>query len=174
MRYLSECACEGHWGTADMLAAYMSGRVGRAAQSFMLLVIVPALLGEYLSGRGWEGDDDEDELPAWVVKNLAAYSLGVSPFTRWTTGAMEGFGVNFTGATRGAESLINLINQIKKVDEMDGKKAAKYALQLSGYALALTAGQAEITLFNLIDYMDGTTQDYELRDLIFRRQESRR
>ena len=159
---------------ADVARNRDAASVGRAAQSFMLLVIVPALLGEYLSGRGWEGDDDEDELPAWVVKNLAAYSLGVSPFTRWTTGAMEGFGVNFTGATRGAESLINLINQIKKVDEMDGKKAAKYALQLSGYALALPAGQAEITLFNLIDYMDGTTQDYELRDLIFRRQESRR
>lgn len=56
----------------------------------------------------------------------------------------------------------------------NGKKASKYALQLAGYALALPAGQAEITLFNLIDYMDGTTQDYELRDLIFRRQESRR
>ena len=58
--------------------------------------------------------------------------------------------------------------------KFDGKKFAKLSLKTLGYMGGLPLGQAEISAFNVWDYLDGTSGDYELRDLIFRRQKSRR
>ena len=152
--------------------------VTRAARDFLLFIIVPAVLGEFMAGRGWEGDEDDDSLSVWTVKSIASYTAGVSPLTRWIPSGLAGYGGDLTSAARGAGSFLQTVNQALRLaqgdEKADLKKLSRAALLTGGHALGLPAGQAEITLFNLWDYIDGASPDFELRDLFFRRQESRR
>ena len=100
---------------------------------------------------------------------------------RSLSGFVDGgsFGYKASPAVTAPETVYIFLSTLNKAIndedyEVDGKKLAKLGLRTTGYLSGLPLGQAEISVFNIIDYMDGTTEDYELRDLFYRRQESRR
>lgn len=149
----------------------------RAGNSFLLLYMIPAVLTELVAGRG---PDDDEEFLAWSAKQLLMYPMQTVVGMRSIAGAIEGeFGYKASPAEAAPEAVYKFIVEINKAltDDkytFDGKKLAKLSLKTLGYVGALPLGQAEISAFNVWDYLDGTSGDYELRDLIFRRQKSRR
>lgn len=149
----------------------------RAANSFLLLYVVPAVLSEMAAGRG---PDDDEEFWEWSAKQVLMYPMQTLVFGRTFAGAIEGnFSYVATPAESAPEALYNFASAIIKAatDEdyvTDAKRMGKLGLRALGYAGGLPLGQAEISLFNILDYMDGTSEDYELRDLLYRRQKSRR
>ena len=153
------------------------GSVIRAGNSFLLLYMIPAVLTEIVAGRG---PDDDEEFLAWSAKQLLMYPMQTVVGMRSIAGAIEGeFGYKASPAEAAPEAVYKFIVEVNKAltdddYKFDGKKLAKLSLKTLGYVGALPLGQAEISAFNVWDYMDGTSGDYELRDLIFRRQKSRR
>ncbi|MDR1947624.1 MAG: hypothetical protein LBQ51_10745 [Desulfovibrio sp.] len=148
----------------------------RAANSFLLLVAVPALLSEWVAGRG---PDEDDEWWKWSVRILAMYPAQTVIGLRDLSQALDPkYGFSASPAQDTPASLYNLMAGILKVvadpEKFDAKKLGKLALRTYGYSKGLPMKQPEITLFNLIDYADGTSPDFELRDLAFTRQPSRR
>jgi hypothetical protein len=153
------------------------GSVIRAGNSFLLLYMIPAVLTEIVAGRG---PDDDEEFLAWSAKQLLMYPMQTVVGMRSIAGAIEGeFGYKASPAEAAPEAVYKFIVEVNKAltdddYKFDGKKLAKLSLKTLGYVGALPLGQAEISAFNVWDYLDGTSGDYELRDLIFRRQKSRR
>ena len=151
--------------------------VTRAGNSFLLLYMIPAVLTEIVAGRG---PDDDEEFLAWSAKQLLMYPMQTIVGMRSIAGAIEGeFGYKASPAEAAPEAVYKFIVEVNKAltddnYKFDGKKAAKLGLKTLGYVAGLPLGQAEISAFNVWDYLDGTSGDYELRDLIFRRQKSRR
>ncbi len=149
----------------------------RAGNSFLLLYMIPAILTEIASGRG---PDDDEEFLAWSAKQLLMYPMQTVVGMRSIAGAIEGeFSYKASPAEAAPEAIYKFIVEVNKAltddnYKFDGKKFAKLSLKTLGYMGGLPLGQAEISAFNVWDYLDGTSGDYELRDLIFRRQKSRR
>ena len=150
----------------------------RAANSALLLFVVPAILGELITGRG---PDDDEEFLGWAARELMAYPMETVVGLRSLSGTVRGddFGYKVSPAETAPETVFNFLMTINKLIsdedyEADGKKLAKLGLKTTGYVTGTPLTQAEITIFNIIDYIDGTSEDYELRDLFFRRQQSRR
>ena len=149
----------------------------RAGNSFLLLYMIPAILTEIAAGRG---PDDDEEFLAWSAKQLLMYPMQTVVGMRSIAGAIEGeFSYKASPAEAAPEAIYKFIVEVNKAltddnYKFDGKKFAKLSLKTLGYMGGLPLGQAEISAFNVWDYLDGTSGDYELRDLIFRRQKSRR
>ena len=149
----------------------------RAGNSFLLLYMIPAILTEIAAGRG---PDDDEEFLAWSAKQLLMYPMQTVVGMRSIAGAIEGeFSYKASPAEAAPDAIYKFIVEVNKAltDDnysFDGKKFAKLSLKTLGYVGGLPLGQAEISAFNVWDYLDGTSGDYELRDLIFRRQKSRR
>ncbi|MDR1684879.1 MAG: hypothetical protein LBR82_00285 [Desulfovibrio sp.] len=148
----------------------------RAANSFLLLVAVPALLSELVAGRG--PDEDEDYWK-WATRMMIMYPaqaiIGLRDIAQFVD---PKYGYSATPAEDAPASIYNSLAEVVKIagdpDKFDAKKLAKKAMRTYGYMKGLPLKQFEITLFNTIDYLDGTSPDYELRDLVFTRQPSRR
>lgn len=162
---------------ADVNMNRDAGSVIRAANSFLLLYVIPSILTEIVAGRG---PDDDEEFLAWSAKQLAMYPMQTVVGLRTMAGVVEAeFGYKSTPAEDAPESIYRFIVVLNKAltdedYEVDGKKMSRLSVRTLGFLSGLPLGQAEITTFNIIDYMDGTTEDFELRDLFFRKQKSRR
>lgn len=151
--------------------------VMRAANSFLLLYLIPSILTEIVAGRG---PDDDEDFWAWSAKQVIMYPMQTLAFGRTFAGAIEAeYGYTLTPAEKAPRELYNFIVMLNKglTDKdytLDGKKALKQSVTTLGYMSGIPLGQAEISAFNIWDYLDGTSEDYELRDLFFRRPKSRR
>ncbi|MDR1360678.1 MAG: hypothetical protein LBJ82_06840 [Deltaproteobacteria bacterium] len=148
----------------------------RAANSFLLLVAVPALLSEWLAGRG---PDEDEEYWQWAARQLVKYPaqtlIGLRDVSQFVD---PKYGYKASPAEDAPASIYNLLAEVTRIagdpDRFEGKKLGKLALRAYGYGKGLPLKQAEISVFNVIDYLDGTSPDYELRDLVFTRQPGRR
>ena len=150
-----------------------------ASFAFLLIYVIPSILSEIAAGRGPDEDDDE-EWPSWALKQVMTYPMlsvvGVKEFS----GIIEGgFGYKITAAEDAPNAFYKFLNEAVKVataedKDLDGKKLLKYGLEAYGYAKGLPMKQGIISAYNIWDYMDGTAPNFEVRDLVFTRQKSRR
>lgn len=161
-----------------------------AARS-IALVILPAVLGELLAGRG--PDDDEDKT-MWAMRKALLYPFASMPVIRdiasWKLEpALAGLsggdlhfqpGYKFTPIVSAAEKLGNLPGRV--LDGMTGERpwddVAWDALETSGYLFGLPTAQPRITgeylwdLFNGDAHPDNAAQ--AMHDVLFRRPAERR
>ena len=162
--------------TADVKLHQDKAAAMRAANSFLMLVAVPALLSEWLVGRG---PDEDEAYWKWAARQLVMYPaqtiIGVRDVTQFVD---PKYGYQASPAQDAPASVYNTLAETLRAvadpDKFSAKKLGFQALRTFGYLKGLPLRQPEITLKNVIDYADGTTPDFELRDLAFSRQRSRR
>ena len=148
----------------------------RAANSFLLLVALPATFTEIMAGRG---PDEDEEWWVWATKEITMYPamsvVGLRDVARFVDGQ---FGYDMSPAESAPESIFKLLRETLRVatdpEKFDLEKMGKLVMQAYGYSKGLPLKQVEISLFNIIDYINGTTSDFELRDLVFTKPQSRR
>lgn len=148
----------------------------RAANSFLLLVAAPAILSEWVAGRGPEDDED---YKAWAAKQMMMYPAGAIVLGRDIAQFIEGrYGYSLTPAEDAPGAIHGFLSELTKVVfdpdyEVDVKKLGKRTMRTYGYMKGLPLRQAEISAFNVLDVMDGSS-DFELRDLVYVRPKDRR
>jgi len=144
-------------------------------------VIVPAVLGDLLAGRG--PDDDEDPV-WWSVRKMLMFPIAALPGVRDFTGLMEqkiiaGSGegkMNFAPSynispivSAIGKAYAGLVN--KPIDIMTGNKeldadALGDAFESSGLILGLPTAQTRITGGYLYDLMTGEAQPENAPELV--------
>jgi hypothetical protein len=140
------------------------------ARGFFLLV-VPAVLGDILVGKGPDDDKDED-WASWMAKKVAAYPFMSLPVVRDVIGGKtSGFGYQFTPAARAVETVGKLIDDMVKAfdpdQDVDGKQATRHAIETTGYVFGLPLGQVSTTFGNVWDGLENG--DLAFRDLFLSR-----
>ena len=162
------------------------GYLPAAAARLIGLVILPAVLGELLTGRG--PDEDEDET-WWAIRKMLLYPLATVPLVRDLSGYIEAGIINAAGEGKmdyapsfrlspivgSIEKLIKLPGKV--VDAATGDKPADTvawdAFEASGLIFGLPTGQVRITGEYLEDLLTGDAEPENamelLRDSLFKR-----
>lgn len=144
-----------------------------AAWKSLVMVMIPALLGEALAMRG---PDDDEEWWQWALRKISVYPLMTIPLVRDVVNSMEGGRpYQLTPISRLGEMLVKLPGQIEAV--ADNKKDLEDLIfqtaDLPGYAFGLPTGQAKVTGRYLWDVMTGDEEvgaDF-LKRLLFHKKE---
>jgi len=92
------------------------------------------------------------------------------------SGIASGFGYAVTPAETAGKAVVNFGKAVfKAIDEGDTEKLGKPAAELAAVASGgLITKQQITTIGNIMEYMTGEAYDFELRDLFFAKQKSRR
>lgn len=149
------------------------GVPGLAAYAFVLWVVCP-VAGNLLAGRG---PDEDEEWSAWLLNIALREPFAVLPVARDVVGAMgTRFDYEFTPAVNAVRSGVRFGEAVYKAIAEDdyrrlGTRTAEFVGMASG---GMITSQHIITIGNVWDYMSGEADDFELRDLLFKKQESRR
>lgn len=157
-----------------------------AAARALVLVILPAVLGELLVGRG--PDDDEDKV-MWAARKALLYPFATMPVIRdlvnWQIDPaltkLSGGALHFQPGYK-LSPVVQAIEKIgglpgKVIDGMTGDRqwddVAWDALEASGYMFGLPTAQPRITAEYLTDLWTGSASPEDagqaLHDILFRR-----
>ena len=162
------------------------GYLPHAAARFLALVIMPAVLGELLTGRG--PDDDEDEI-WWAARKVLLYPLATVPLVRDAAGYIEAGMISATGEGKmeyapsfKLSPIVTVLEKLiklpgKMVDAMQGDREIDDTtwdvFEASGYIFGLPTGQLRVTGEYLEDLLIGDADPENamelLRDGLFRR-----
>lgn len=157
-----------------------------AAARALVLVILPAVLGELLAGRG--PDDDEDKV-MWAARKALLYPFATMPvirdlvnwqidpaLTKLSGGALHFQpGYKLSPVVQAIEKIGGLPGEV--IDGMTGDRqwddVAWDALEASGYMFGLPTAQPRITAEYLTDLWTGSASPEDagqaLHDILFRR-----
>lgn len=145
------------------------------------LVLIPALLGDYLAGRG--PDDDEDEV-WWAIRKMLLYPVAALPGIRDFSGFMEQKMIALSGEGKMdfqpsyqispvvsaiGKAYNNLVN--KPIDVAAGnaefdEKAAWGMFESAGLVVGLPTAQVRITGGYLADLMSGEAEPENAAELM--------
>ena len=145
------------------------------------LVLIPALLGDYLAGRG--PDDDEDEV-WWAIRKMLLHPVASLPFFRDFSGLMEQKMIALSGEGKMdfqpsyqispvvsaiGKAYNNLVN--KPIDVAAGnaefdEKAAWGMFESAGLVVGLPTAQVRITGGYLADLMSGEAEPENAAELM--------
>lgn len=163
------------------------GYLPKAVARFTALVIIPAVLGDLLAGRG--PDDDEDEA-MWAARKILLYPVATVPVVRDLSGYMEAGLIEATGEGemrfQPSYKLSPVVGAIEKIARVPGKlydvstgnkdadEVAWDIFETSGYVLGLPTAQPRITGEYLTDLLSGNADPENAAELmqgaLFRRQ----
>lgn len=149
----------------------------RAANSFIFLIVMPAICSEIAAGRA--PDDDEDYW-TWSAQQILMYPFQTIVGVRTLAGVVEAkYGFKATPAQDAPAAIYSFLTEINKAlfsedYDAESEKLVRKGLRAAGYIRGLPLSQAEISVMNILDYINGTNGDFEIRDLIYKKQESRR
>lgn len=149
-----------------------TGKISATAGMVTWLWILPSLLSELIAGRGPD-DEDWDE---WALPILGLYPSQSIVGLRDVANALgTKYGYAVTPAQAPVESLIRWSRSINRaIEEKDATLLIRPTVDTVGYLAHIPLGQAMITGENLIDYITGQDHEFQLRDLLFRKPQSRR
>ena len=122
------------------------------------LLVVPAILGELLTGK--EPEEDE-EWAKWAAKKVATYPFASVPFARDMVNTMAtGYGYKFTPAQRGAETVLKPVNAAMDImagEDVDAQRATLATIEAAGYITGnpFFGGQVTKSAGYLWDVLDG-------------------
>lgn len=160
------------------------GYVPKAVARLTALVILPAIMGDILAGRG--PDDDEDET-WWAIRKMLLYPMATIPFVRDLAGYLEAGIIKATGEgemrfppSYKLSPVMSAVDKMLKIpgkisDAVEGKKEWDGVLwdvfETSGYALGLPTAQPRITGEYFENVLRGENTDgMTFKDAIFRQQ----
>ena len=151
----------------------------RAAARLMALVMLPAILGELLAGRG--PDDDEDEV-WWAARKVMLYPMATIPVVRDFSGLTEKWMINVIGdgemefaPSYRLSPVVGAIEKVSKIpskigDVVVGDKefddVAWDIFESSGYVLGLPTAQARITGEYLQNLLSGEAEPENAADVL--------
>lgn len=158
------------------------GYVPKAVARLTALVILPAIMGDILAGRG--PDDDEDET-WWAIRKMLLYPMATIPFVRDLAGYLEAGIIKATGEgemrfppSYKLSPVMSAVDKMLKIpgkisDAVEGKKEWDGVLwdvfETSGYALGLPTAQPRITGEYFENVLRGENTDgMTFKDAIFR------
>lgn len=162
------------------------GYLPAAAARLIGLVILPAVMGELLTGRG--PDEDEDEV-WWAIRKMLLYPLATVPLVRDLSGYLEAGMINAAGDGKMGYApnfrLSPIVGAIEKLIKLPGKvldaatgdkpadTVAWDAFEASGLIFGLPTGQVRITGEYLEDLLTGDAEPENamelMRDSLFKR-----
>ena len=110
------------------------------AARFLWLNIVPAILSQWLAGRGPEEDEDE---AAWALSHIITSQFQAIPFAREIAGGLQsGFGYSYTPAEGFGKSIVAVAKDAERVYEgEDTKRATRNFMEAVGYTTGKIPGQ---------------------------------
>lgn len=129
----------------------------------MWLYFVPALLSQWLAGRG---PDDDEDWGLWALKTIGISALGPIPIVRDIAGAV-GSGFDYTLSPLGGlgKSVVNLFTDGKRLwDGEETKRATRDMLEAIGYATGKVPGQIAASTQFLVDVAYGEQDPEGLAD----------
>lgn len=164
------------------------GYLPKAVARLTALVMIPAVLGDLLAGRG--PDDDEDEV-WWAIRKTLLYPVATIPVVRDMAGYLEAALIKASGEGEmkfpPSYKLSPVMGAIEKVARLPGKIADAATgekpvddvvfdtVETSGYVLGLPTSQVRITGEYLWDLLTGQTSPDNaveiMRDALFRREQ---
>lgn len=131
-----------------------------------IMVMVPAIMGDLITGRG--PDDDEDKA-LWALRKILAYPFMTIPLARDVANSMEsGRPYSMTPVSRLFVMTAKLPSQVEAVAE-NRKDLSDLMFQfadLPGYAYGLPTGQARTTTKYLWDLMEGDVTAEDMGDVL--------
>jgi len=147
----------------------------QAAVRLWWVWLVPAVMGELLTGRG--PDDDEDEL-SWALKQSLIYlALGVPVLRDIVGGALGEFGYQLSPVAQVGNTVASTIKKAGQVAAGDAEidELVKPVLRTTGYLVGLPTGQIQITGEYLYDLATGEADPDDLGEfaygMLYRRRE---
>jgi hypothetical protein len=187
------------WKLTTMFYSYFSALYGRlrnaghrvgSKDKFMrtvgrtfYLILLPAVLGELLAGRGPDNPDDEEEVARWLIHTVGTYPFAAVPWVRdgvnavapIITGEGRSFGYRYSPALAIYDKLQYFTSDVTDAisGEGDWSEAAEGAFELSGYIFGLPTAQAQITGGYIADVISGEEQPEDfgefLHNMLYRR-----
>ncbi|HET6890483.1 MAG TPA: hypothetical protein VFH31_05225 [Pyrinomonadaceae bacterium] len=163
------------------------GYLPKAAARLLALVVLPAVMGDLLAGRGPGEDEDETW---WSIRKILLYPLATIPVLRDFSGYMEAGIIKASGEGEmkfaPSYKLSPVVGALEKIARLPGKAAdvatgekefdevAWDIFETSGYVFGLPTAQPRITgeyLLNLLSGNEDPENAAELmRDAVFRKQ----
>lgn len=120
------------------------------------LILAPAIMGELLTGKG---PDDDEEWEKWAARKIATYPFAALPLVRDLTNSLEsGFDYSLSPAARSGETILKPVKAAAAVlngKDVDAQKAIMSTIEASGYVFGLPTGQLTKSANYLWDYLDG-------------------
>jgi hypothetical protein len=151
--------------------------MGRLATLFLLTgVLEPILSAVATRNTPDEGEDDLEDWLAWAGQKIFFNPFNMVIGLRDFTGAIESWLEGYGGKAR-AGSLLNdtidagtrFLRQLEKGMEMDAHKVFDSGWKLAGLLTGQVNAQELLLIDELWDWLDGTNPDFELADLIRRK-----
>lgn len=133
-------------------------------------VMIPAVMGDIIVGRGPSGDDDEDKA-LWLIRKVLLYPLMSVPLLRDIAGSLDsGFDYKFSPIAAGFEKLAKTMTALPKLVEgdMEWPEFALKAADTIGYVFGV-AGTSQLTATGkyLWRVNEGEESPDNLAELIF-------
>jgi hypothetical protein len=158
------------WGR-DAAKAVKAGNVREFPQLLarqVFMTIGPALLGEMLTGKGPEEDEDWEK---WALRKVALYPVAAVPVARdFANYFNNGFDYSFTPIERTLNDMIvkpiELVGDIVE-GEADARKASKVVINGAGLWFNLPTGQLATSVDNVWRAIE--EDDFQLRDIVLTR-----
>lgn len=145
---------------------------GKAITSLMYLVVLPALLGELIVGRGPDEDDEDEEKAAWAAKTIMAYPFMSVVGVRDVAQAIAGdFGYGMSPVPQAVEQSIQgftAIDDLFDEDEEFTKWDLKNMSMWGGYMFHLPVSQLWISGEELYDTFE-EGNDFSMWEFLVRR-----
>jgi hypothetical protein len=145
---------------------------GKAITSLMYLVVLPALLGELIVGRGPDEDDEDEEKAAWAAKTIMAYPFMSVVGVRDIAQAVAGdFGYGMSPVPQAVEQSIQgftAIDDLFDEDEEFTKWDLKNMSMWGGYMFHLPVSQLWISGEELYDTFE-EGNDFSMWEFLVRR-----
>ena len=147
----------------------------RSIERALFLIVIPAIMGEILAGRGPREDEDE-EFPDWAAKTILIYPFMTVPLVRDVISSVEsGYDYRFSPMVSAGEKMVRVATQTSDAiaGEGDWSKVAKSSFEASGYILGLPTGQAAITggyIYDILTGEDDIDNPGDMMGFLFRRE----
>ena len=145
-------------------------KVFRAVRAYLYLVVMDAILGEIITGRGPEDDED---LVRWTTKKLTAYPFHTIVGVRDMVSSLEsGYGYTFTPVAKTAEGVIDILDLgLRAVDPERDITTLDIIQAGEGFStlIGLPTNQIKITVDHFINWSNGDS-DFSLKHLLLKKE----
>jgi len=141
--------------------------VPQAAIRLWWVWLVPAVMGELLTGRGPDDDDDKGE---WALRQSLIYlATGVPILRDIVAGIFGEWGYQFSPVAQVGETIARTVKKAGAVAEGSAEidELIKPVLKTTGYLLGLPTGQAQITGEYIYDLATGEADPEGLGELAY-------
>ena len=147
--------------------------IGRLATLFLLTGVLEPVLSALVTRDSPDDDDDMEEWLAWAGRKIFFNPWNMVIGLRDITGAVESRMEGYSGKARVGSLLNDVIDsgirfttQLEKGMDMDAHKVFDSGWKLAGLATGQVNAQELLIIDELWDWLDGSNPDFELADLI--------